>query len=336
MENRRIIVSEYGGPEVVKLIEEPLRLPGPGEIRVRMLSAGVALADVMRREGVYPASPEPPFTPGYDVVGIVDARGEGVEQMAEGERVGLLFPGTGGYAAYVYAPAEEAVKVPESVDPAQAAAVLLNYVTAYQMLHRVAKVSQGDHILIHGAAGGVGSALLELGRLAELTMYGTASAAKHPVVAAYGASPIDYRTEDFVDLIQSRVPGGVDAVFDPIGGDNWQRSMQTLKRGGRFVGYGYTSSLGEATQEDWIRDWKLLSNRQQTSDGPEVFMYSITTLKQQRPNWYHEDATRLLSLLENRTLQPIISHRVPLSEAARAQQLLHNTGTVGKVILTGL
>jgi NADPH:quinone reductase-like Zn-dependent oxidoreductase len=174
MVNTRVIVSRYGGPEVIKVVEEPLRMPGKGEIRVKVEAAGVALADIMRREGLYPASPTPPFTPGYDVVGIVDEVGEDVGHFSKGGRVAVLFNGTGGYAAYVYAQVDDLAEVPAHLDASLAAAVILNYVTAYQMLHRIAQVVQGERILIHGASGGVGTALLELGKLANLRMFGTA------------------------------------------------------------------------------------------------------------------------------------------------------------------
>ncbi|MCR8645909.1 alcohol dehydrogenase catalytic domain-containing protein [Paenibacillus sp. N1-5-1-14] len=150
--NIRVVVSEYGGPETLKTMEEPLRLPQRDEVRVRMQSAGVALADIMRREGKYPGSPPTPFTPGYDVVGIVDDLGANVLHVQKGDRVAVFYNGTGGYSAYVYAKPDELYPVPMQIDAAAAVAIILNYVTAYQMLHRLANVSEGEHILIHGAA----------------------------------------------------------------------------------------------------------------------------------------------------------------------------------------
>ncbi|BCG58593.1 hypothetical protein PUR_20180 [Paenibacillus sp. URB8-2] len=245
MLNSRVIVAEYGGPEVLKVVQEPLRMPQKDEIRVKVQSAGVALADIMRREGKFLNPPTPPFTPGYDAVGIVDELGEDVRQFSKGDKVAVFYNGTGGYAAYVYAKQDELVAVPPQVDSSLAVAAILNYVTAYQMLHRIAKVSEGESILIHGASGGAGTALLELGRLAKLKMYGTASLAKHSTVSGYGAIPIDYGNEDFVDFLQLHAPEGMDAVFDAIGGENYVRSLRTLSRNGRFVSYGYTSVLNE-------------------------------------------------------------------------------------------
>ncbi len=333
MLNTRVIVSRYGGPEVLDVIEEPLRTPEPGEIRVKVESAGVALADIMRREGLYPMSPTPPFTPGYDAIGIVDEAGAGVQQFAKGEQVAVFFNGTGGYAAYVYAGADELVSIPSHVDAAQSAALILNYVTAYQMLHRIAKVSAGERILIHGASGGVGTALLELGKVANLKMFGTASSAKHHTVSQYGATPIDYRTEDFVDVLRLRAPEGMDAVFDPIGGENWERSLRTLSKAGRFVGYGYTSILEQGDPDDWMKDWTSLSSRKTTESGNPIYFYSITALKKERLEWFREDVRFLFSLLAEGKINPLISHRIPLREAAHAHEILESSLSVGKVVL---
>ncbi|BBH22871.1 oxidoreductase [Paenibacillus baekrokdamisoli] len=335
MLNTRIVVTQYGGREVLEAIEEPLRQPQQDEIRIKVQSAGVALADVMRREGVYPHSPKPPFTPGYDAVGLVDEVGAGVTVYSIGDRVGVFYDGVGGYAAFVYAKEKEVFKVPTDVRASRATAVILNYVTAYQLLHRLAKVNEGDSILVHGASGGVGTALLELGRLASLRMFGTASKAKHAVVADFGAVPIDYRNEDFVEVLAECAPAGMDAVFDPIGGDNWLRSFQTLSSQGRFVGYGYTSVLGESTSDAWVKDWSDLQAAQTTCSGNPAYLYSITALRKEQPEWFKEDLSAVFSLLQKGAINPIISHEIPLLEAARAQQLLEQSSASGKIVLVG-
>jgi NADPH:quinone reductase-like Zn-dependent oxidoreductase len=322
MLNTRVIVTRYGGPEVIDVIEEPLRKPERGEIRVKVQSSGVALADIMRREGKYPLSPIPPFTPRYDAIGIVDEVGEGMQKYSAGDKVAVFFNGTGGYASHVYPKDDELVKIPATIDVVLGVAIILNYVTAYQMLHRIAKVSEGERILIHGASGGVGTALLELGKLAGLEMYGTASLAKHSTVSQYGAMPIDYRNEDFVELLRLQAPEGMDAVFDPIGGRNYERSLQTLSKNGRFIGYGYTSILEEGSPEDWAKDWENLANKQTTVNGNPVYLYIISALKKERLDWFREDVQFLLSLLEKGKINPLISHRIPLKKAAQAQELL--------------
>ncbi|MCP1354709.1 medium chain dehydrogenase/reductase family protein [Aneurinibacillus migulanus] len=333
MLNTRVIVNKYGGSEVIDVIKEPLRAPRKGEIRVKVESAGVALADIMRREGVYPLSPTPPFTPGYDIVGIVDQLGEDVQQFSTGERVAVFFNGTGGYAAYVYAKIDELVTVPAHIDAALSVAIILNYVTAYQMLHRIARVSEGESILIHGASGGVGTALLELGRLAKLKMFGTASSTKHQIVSQHGATPIDYRNEDFVHVLHQQAPEGMDAVFDPIGGQNWERSFQTLSKNGRFIGYGYTSILEKGQPDDWLNVWKSLERKNTTERGNPIHLYSITALKKEKLDWFREDVRHLFSLLEEGKINPLISHRIPLQEAAYAQELLEKSLAVGKIVL---
>jgi NADPH2:quinone reductase len=235
--NHRIVVSAFGGPEVLKYIEENLPEPGPSEVRIKVLAAGVAYADVLMRRQLYPGTPRPPFTPGYDLVGEVDALGQNVTQFVVGQRVGALTI-RGAYSQFAIVPEELLVPVPDAVDPAEAVCLILNYMTAYQMLHRIAKVASGQTILIHGAAGGVGTALLQLGVLQGITMYGTASKSKQEAIAGAGGIPIDYKAQDFSKRVRELSHDGVDAVFDPVGGINWWRSYRLLRRGGNLVCYG--------------------------------------------------------------------------------------------------
>src|SRR5271168_1456215 len=227
MHNTRVVLTALGGPEVLKVIEDDIGDPQANEVRVRILATGVAFADVLMRRGLYSGVPPLPYSPGYDIVGVVDAIGSGVKQWNSGDVVAALTM-TGGYSRYIILPVSQLVRVPNGLDPAEAVSLVLNYTTAYQLIHRIAKLRQGQSALIHGAAGGVGTAALQLGLLAGLKMFGTASKPKHDLVAALGGIPIDYRNEDFVQRAN-----GVDAVFDPIGGHNWMRSYRALGRGGR-------------------------------------------------------------------------------------------------------
>jgi NADPH2:quinone reductase len=206
--NLRVVITAQGGPEVLKLVEDDLPIPGPGQVRVRNLASGVAYADVLMRHGLYPKTPPFPFAPGYDIVGEIDALGEGAQDLAIGQHVAALTM-IGGYAQFTVVPAAHLVPVPANLDPAEAVSLVLNYVTAYQMLHRATQLRQGQSFLVHGAAGGVGTAALQLGKIAVLKMFGTASKAKHPLVSSLGATPIDYRSENFVDRIGQLAPGGV-------------------------------------------------------------------------------------------------------------------------------
>src|SRR5512138_2107166 len=242
MRHTRIIVTHYGGPDALRVVEEECPEPKDGEVRVRVLAAGVSLPDIMMREGIHPETPPLPFTPGWDLVGVVDGLGEGVSEVEPGQIVAAL-PIHGAYAEFVCLPPRELVPVPPELDAAEAVSLVLNYVTAYQMLHRSARVRAGQRALIHGAAGGVGTALLQLGRLAGLEMYGTCSARGASAVSALGGVPIDYQEQDFVQEIRRLTGDGVDVVFESIGGTHIWRSRDALRRGGTVVAYGLTSSL---------------------------------------------------------------------------------------------
>ena len=244
MRHTRIVVAHYGGPEALQVVEEECPEPKAGEVRVRVLTAGVSLPDIMAREGIHPETPRVPFTPGWDLIGVVDRPGEGVSGIEPGQTVAAL-PIHGAYAEFVCLPQNELIPVPAGLDAAEAVSLILNYVTAYQMMHRFAKVKRGQRVLVHGAAGGVGTALLQLGELAGLEMYGTCSSRGAPVVSDLGAIPIDYRNRDFVKEIHRLTKGGVDAVFDPIGGKHMWHSRQALCPGGKVVAsnFSITSDL---------------------------------------------------------------------------------------------
>jgi NADPH:quinone reductase-like Zn-dependent oxidoreductase len=244
MAYKRVIIKEFGPPEVLQLIEEPhLPEPKPGEIRVRVLTTSAAFTDTMIRKGVYhDVKEKPPFSPGYDMVGVVDKPGEGTSKFKVGDRVCDLTV-IGSYSEYLCVSEDKLIPVPESVDPGEAVSLILTYVTAYQMLHRVAKVQTGQSILVHGAGGAVGSALLELARLENLNIYGTASAEKHESLRQFGATLIDYRHENFVETIKQLAPGGIDFAFDCLGWQSFKRSLKTIKPGGLLIAYGFSNAV---------------------------------------------------------------------------------------------
>src|SRR5262245_14133252 len=226
------------------MLEEECPEPKRGEVRVRVLAAGVSLSDLMMREGIHPETPPLPFTPGWDLVGIVDRVGDGVSGIEPGQIVAAL-PIIGAYAEFICLPSRELVPVPPGLDPAEGVSLILNYITAYQMLHRSVNLRPQQRILIHGASGGVGSALLELGRLVGLEMYGTCSSRGATVVSDLGGVPIDYQNQEFVTEINRLTTDGVDVVFDGIGGPHIWLSRKALRSGGRVVAYGLTASLHE-------------------------------------------------------------------------------------------
>src|SRR6185369_5388432 len=242
MRHKRVVVTRYGGPEVITAIEEDIPTPKVGEARVKVMAAGVSLPDVLAREGVHPETPRVPYTPGWDLVGTVDQLGEGVTGFELRQTVAAM-PIHGCYAQYVCVPQRKLVPVPAGLDVAEAVAVVLNYVTAYQMLHRSAKAQAGQRMLIHGASGGVGSAMLQLAKLSGVEMYGTCSAQGAAVVRELGGIPIDYKNADFVTEARRATADGLDAVFDGIGGDHLWRSRDALREGGRVVTYGFQSKM---------------------------------------------------------------------------------------------
>jgi NADPH:quinone reductase-like Zn-dependent oxidoreductase len=339
----RIVVTHYGGPDALQVLEEERPEPKEGEVRVKVLAAGVSLPDIMAREGIHPETPQVPFTPGWDLVGVVDRLGDGASGIETGQVVAAM-PIHGAYAEFVCLPQRELVPVPPGLDAAEAVSVVLNYITAYQMLHRSAKIQRGQQVLIHGAAGGVGTALLQLGRLAGLEMYGTCSSRGAPAVSDLGGIPIDYQHQDYVKEIHRLTPEGVDAVFDPIGGAHLWHSRKALRPGGKVVGYGNTTSLrGEGLGSGrtgrrnrlhgipiyvlYIAGGWLLPGRKR------VIPYSIQTLKRLKPRWFQEDLIALFDLLRQQEIKPVIAGRFPLVEARQAQELLGKGGVIGKIVL---
>jgi NADPH:quinone reductase-like Zn-dependent oxidoreductase len=343
MKHARIIVTHYGGPDELRVIEEERPEPKNGEVQVRVLAAGVSLPDVMMREGIHPETPRLPFTPGWDLIGVVDRLGTGVSGIEPGQIVAAL-PIFGAYAEFVCLPQHKLVQLPPRSDPAEAVSLVLNYVTAYQMLHRSAKVKTGQCVLIHGAAGGVGSALLQLGRLARLEMYGTCSSRDASAVSDLGGIPIDFEHQDFVKEIHRLTSDGVDAVFESIGGTHIWRSRKALRPGGRVVAYGLTGSLrgGRSTLAHpgrrhryraiaifalyIVLSW-LLPGRKR------VVPYSIQTLERLKPAFFQQDLITLFDLLQQKKIKPLIAQRFPLAEARKAHELLGKGGVKGRIVL---
>ena len=339
----RIVVTQYGGPETLQVIEEQSPEPKRGEVRVRVLAAGVSLPDLMMREGIHPETPRVPFTPGWDLIGVVDELGTRCSGIHPGQMVAAL-PISGAYAEFICLPERELVPVPPGLDPAEAVGLILNYITAYQMMHRSAKVQRGQRVLIHGASGGVGSALLQLGRIVGLEMYGTCSRRGASAVSDMGSIPIDYENQDFVKEIHRLTGDGVDVVFDSIGGAHIWRSRAALRAGGVVVAYGLTGSL---------RGGRLASGRSggrhrfraiamfglYTAAGwllpgrKRVVPYSIQWLKRLKPKLFREDLIALFKLLQEQKIKPIIARRLPLAEAREAHELLGRGGVTGKIVL---
>jgi NADPH:quinone reductase len=331
MSHRRVVLAVEDGRRVLRLstVDDPV--PGPGQVTVRMTAAGVSYGDILARAGVLPGSGKPGYVPGLDVTGTVDKVGAGVAGLEVGRPVTGLLP-HGGYAEVVCVPADLLLVLPDGVAPVDAAATVLNYFVAYQMLHRVARPRSGGRILAHGAGSGVGRALVELGRIAGLEVYGTAGRAKDEA-AALGAVAIDYRTEDFVSAV--REAGGVDAAFDPIGGTHFLGSYRTLRRGGTLVGFGVSRAWSGGKARRPIAGLSLLGllGSNILPDGRHARFYT-TSRAMKRLHIYREDLGAVLKRLAHQEIHPKIAAVLPLNQADEAHELVEKGEVSGKVVLT--
>ena len=333
----RVVVARHGGREVLEVVEEPPATPRAGEVGVRVLAAGVAFSDLLMREGTYPGGPKPPFTPGYDLVGEVESTGAGVRGLQVAQRVAALTV-YGSYTDWICLPADGLVPVPDGLDAAEAVSLVLNYVTAYQLLHRAARVAPGERVLVQGAAGGVGTAILQLGRLVGLEVFGTASAKDLELVASLGATPIDRRREDFVAVLRAR--GGADAVLDGIGGTTALCSLRALGRPGRLVLFGHHATLrvrgGRRTTGAVVGFYAAGAATfvlGALAPGRRVVTYQIAKEMRRHFDWFRQDLEHLFALLADGKIRLLIARRLPLAQAAQAHQMLGAGGVTGKLVL---
>ena len=334
--SRRVVVTRRGGPEFLEVIEEARPEPRAGEVRIRVEAAGVSGYDITSRSHRFPGSPKAPFTLGEDVVGIVDAMGEDVSGIEPGQRVAAwTFGDGGGYAEYTCRPADLVVPVPAGLAPDEAVCLVVNYLTAHLYLYKTARVKQGERLLVQGAAGGVGTAILQLGALAGLELFGTASPYNHELVTSLGATPIDYRREDVVARVRELTGEGVDVVLDLIAGARqlW-RSYRCLRKGGRLVMMGSVEAserglLSIVPSLLFVGGAKLWPDGRSVPMGPNMTDYPF-----EHHDWYRDTLSELLELGATGGLEPVIAERIPLTEARRAHELLERGGYAGKVVLT--
>jgi NADPH:quinone reductase-like Zn-dependent oxidoreductase len=347
---KRVVVDRFGGPEVLKVVDEENPRPRQGEVLVKVLAAGVSFTDSQLRAGTYlPGAPKPPFTPGYELVGVVEELGPGCSRLQVGDRIGALTV-WGADAERVCVPESGAVDVPEDLDPAEVLSLLFPYMTSYQVLHRTAKVEPGETVLVHGAAGRVGVAALELGAVAGLRQYGTASARDRAKVEALGAVAIDYEHQDFLARVREEA-GGVDVVVDSLGGPISLRSFRALRPGGRLVVFGRYSTIKDG-HKDWpavakwygaiatVWAWDKVSPRR------HVYAYHVQKYREKamrrdgavggepmNADEFREDFAVLVELLRADKIHPIVAERLPLSDARRAHEMLESSAATGKLVL---
>lgn len=340
---QHVRISRFGGPEVLELAEEEtIPNPGTGEVRIKVLAAGTGFTDTFIRRGRYPDFKGPlPFTPGYDFVGIVEKAGSDVAAPREGQIVADLCV-VGGYAQYATRPARFLVPVPDGVDAAEAVCIPLAYLTAFQMLTRYRRLSAGQTILVIGASGTVGTALLDLSRHFGLKAIGTCSAANLTTVEKFGAAAIDYRADDFVASVRKLTAGrtggaGVDAAFDAIGGSHFERSFACLAPGGILIGYGaqtmavgresiIAAGLGLAR----LKLWGALSF---LFNGRRAVWYSITDRRVSHPEEFRADMAALFELLREGAIHPVVVDREPLAAARNVHERIDAGGLGGKIVL---
>lgn len=317
-----VVVRAPGGPDVLVLERFAPARPGPGQVRVAVQAAGVAFGDLQARQGRYPG--RFPITPGYDVVGVVDAVGPGVTALREGQRV-VAYTGTGGYTTSAVAQAALTVPVPQGLPAARLAALPLNYVTAWQLLHRAARVPARGSVLVLGAAGGVGSALTELALQEGLTVYGTASPARRAALATRGVHVLDGPQD---------LPDPVDATFDAVGGPSLAASRRATRPSGTVVAYGIShASTADLSRTRGIAAALWALARARATPGARVVSFSIGTGIRREPAAYGADLARLVEMLSAGTLDPHVT-TVPLTDVAEAHRRLENREVLGKLVLT--
>jgi len=326
MKTTQVVMPHAGGPDVLRVERRELPAPGPGQVVVKVEAAGVAFAEVQMLRGRYFAQPKFPFVPGYDLVGRVEAAGPGVSVSG---RVATMTR-TGAWSERVVVPEAHLVPVPEELDAGEVVALITNGVTAYQMIHRVAKVRAGQTVLVHGAGGGVGTLLVRLALRAGARVIGTASPGKHDQVREMGAIPLDYRDPLVVERVREHAPDGVAAVFDHAAGPGMKRSWAMLGRGGILVVYGSASTIDDkgwrmapyVSTMSRLLWWSLLPN------GRRARFYGIS-----HRGHFDEDLTTVLDLLRTGELKPRVAVRLPLAEASEALRMLDDRAVVGKIVL---
>ncbi|MDX3263687.1 medium chain dehydrogenase/reductase family protein [Streptomyces sp. MI02-2A] len=341
MESKELLEVVLPGkvePEGFQFRRGAVPTAGAGQVVVRMEATGVSFAEQQMRRGRYYDQPPFPFVPGYDLVGTVVEAGPGVASALLGKRVAALVK-VGGWASHVLLDAADVVAVPAGVGAAEAETLVVNGVTAWQMLHRKARVREGGTILVHGANGGVGTVLVQLARAADLKVIGTASVRHHDSLRELGVTPVDYRSQDVPARVRELAPGGVDAFFDHLGGRSVLDSWRLLAPGGTLVSYGSASTRDDTGSKQWpvlrILDrvwwWNALPN------GRHAYFFNVWAGRALSKDRFrarlHSDLTSVFGAFRRGEVTARIAARLPLTDAAEAMRLAESGTVAGKVVL---
>jgi NADPH:quinone reductase-like Zn-dependent oxidoreductase len=337
---RAVWIRKHGGPEMLEVRETPDPEPRAGEVRVRVRACGLNFAEVMARQGLYPDAPKPPCVVGYEGSGVVDMLGAGVSGPAVGSRV-IYLSMFGGHADVVCVPEEQVTVMPDAMSFEHGAALPVTYLTAYHMLFEIARLRGGEHVLVHMAAGGVGTAVLQLCKTVPgVVTYGTASAAKHDFVRGHGCHhPIDYRTQDYVAEIKRLTGGkGVDLVLDALGGPDWGKGYRLLKPAGLLIAFGLANAnkgdkrrlvhvVGQLLRSPLFRPMQLMSDNRAVAGVNMAHLWHETAL-------LRREIDALMELYRRGAIQPHIGGSFSFERAAEAHGELEHGRNVGKILLT--
>jgi NADPH:quinone reductase-like Zn-dependent oxidoreductase len=339
---RAMVVRRYGPPEVFESREVSDPQPKPGEVVIRVKTVGINFADLLQRMGLYPGTPKPPFVPGLEIAGVVEKVAEGGKSegspLKPGDAV-AAFTQFNAYAQWVSLPARNAYRLPAGMPFDDAAAIPVNYLTAYHSMFTMGNLQPGDRILIHGAAGGVGIAAVQLAKARGLVIFGTAGPAKQEYLRKIGVDhAIDYSKSDFVEVVRKFAAEGIEMVMDPIGGKSFARSAKCLGPTGRLVVYGFSAAAGPDGRKSLVRGGLALAQTprfhplKMMSQNMAVIGVNIGRL-QSRGALVRAELDELFRMYGAGKIKPVVGKTFPLAEAAAAHRYIHDRKNVGKVIL---
>lgn len=333
----RVVITKAGGVSCITTQPMEVPEPGPGQVRIKVAFAGINFADLLMRLGFYQPRPAYPFTPGYEVSGTVDALGEGVTAFNIGQRV-VAAMRNGGQASFVLSEVHRTIPVPDEISLETAASTPVTYMTAHHMLHHLGNMKSKDSVLIHGGAGGVGTAALQLCQWAGVErIWSTSSRGKHEVLRSYGARPIDRHKEDFVKIIrQETEQRGVDHILDPIGGEHLKRSLSVLAEGGKLYSYGFSAAA--PTSKRSLLKALMAFRKAPRFDPLKLMTRNRGVFGVHMGTWQDEDVmteqlTRILDGIQSGALNPVIDQIFDASEVQAAHQHIHDAKNIGKVLL---